>query len=81
MIRLVLEHAEVSETELRLAIKGRPPTVEILKRGGNGSEPASRSEISKWLLGLMSQSSVLCDLAPLEASRGLWCVLRLRLAA
>jgi len=51
LIRLVLEHAEVSETELRLAIKGRPPTVEVLKRGGNGSEPASRSETSKWLLG------------------------------
>jgi len=33
LIRLVLEHAKVSETELRLAIKGRAPTVEVLKRG------------------------------------------------
>ena len=81
LIRLVLEHAEVSETELRLTIKGRPPTVEVLKRGGNGSEPAPRSETSKWLLGLMSQSSVVCDLVSLQASRGLWYVLRLRLAA
>jgi len=44
-------------------------------------EPASRSETSKWLLGLMSQSSVVCDLARLEAFRGLWYVLQLKLAA
>jgi hypothetical protein len=33
------------------------------------------------LLGLMSQSPIVCDLALLKAYRGLWYVLRLRLAA
>jgi hypothetical protein len=44
----------------------------------------NRGEIescNSWLLGLMSQSPVICDLATLKASRGLWYVLRLRLAS
>jgi len=63
--------------------KVRPPSVEILKRGvPEEHDDASRSETSKWwLLGLMSQSPTICDLARLNASRGLWYVLRLRLSA
>jgi site-specific DNA recombinase len=68
LIRLVLDRAEVSESELRLAFKGRPPSVEVLKRGEIEREDAPRSETSKWLLGLMSQSPVICDLTHLDYS-------------
>jgi len=81
LIRLVPDRAQVSETELRLAIRGRLPNVEIIKRGLPSAELAPRSETSKWLLGLMSQSSVLFDLTAVRAVRGLWWTLRLRLAA
>jgi len=79
LIHLVLEKAEISETQLTLNLKGRPPSVEVLKRGDIESLDASRSETSKWLLGLMSQGPVVFDLAELKATRGLWSVLRLRL--
>ena len=51
LIRLVLDQAQVSETELRLGIKGRLPSVEVLKRGAQIAELAPRSETSNWLLG------------------------------
>jgi len=79
LIGLVVDRAEISETQLKLGFKGRPPSVEVLKRGEILRENASRSETSEWLLGLMSQSSVIFDLAELKATRGLWSVLRLRL--
>jgi len=43
LIRLVLDRVEVSESELRLAFKGRPPDVEVLKRGELERDDASRS--------------------------------------
>jgi hypothetical protein len=81
LIRLVLDSAQVSETELRLGIRGRLPSVEVIKRGLPSTELAVRSETSKWLLGLMSQSPVIFDLAAVRAVRGLWWTLRLRLVA
>ena len=57
LIHLVLEKAEISETQLTLNLKGRPPSVEVLKRGDIERLDASRSETSKWLPGPNSNLS------------------------
>jgi len=76
LIRLVLQKAVVSETELRLAFQGRPPEVEAFLRGNGKSEDAPRSETPKWLPGLMSQSPTVTDWVRVAARRDLWNAIR-----